>query len=98
MTRSQSLEPALYAVLHYDYVTDMVERRAPFRDDHLAYVQNAKERNELVNAGAFDGGQGALLVFAPDMEQAATKFAADDPYMAAQLITSWRVGTWNVVA
>jgi uncharacterized protein YciI len=93
-----SLPPARYTVLHYDYVDGMLERREPVRADHLSHVQAAKHRGELVNAGAFDNGEGAMLVFGPDMDEPARRFVADDPYAKAGLIVTWRVGTWNVVA
>jgi uncharacterized protein YciI len=97
-TPSSALEPAVYVVVVYDYVDNMLERRAPHRPDHLARAHAAKERGELINAGAIGDAEGAFFVFAPGAEEAARAFVEDDPYVRAGLVPTWRVTTWNVVS
>jgi uncharacterized protein YciI len=97
MSDRASLEPAVYTVLLYDYVDEMVQRRAPFRDAHLGHVQTAKDRGELLNAGAIGDAESALFVFAPETVQAARAFVAGDPYVVNDLVPTWRLTTWNVV-
>ena len=87
----------MYVVVFYDYVDDMLERRTPHRPDHLARAKAAKERGELINAGAIGDAEGAFFVFAPDADAAARSFIDDDPYVVAGLVPKWRVTTWNVV-
>ena len=53
--------PERLQLLHYDCVPDILERRAPHRQSHLA------------PAGPWN------------------------PYVAAELVTAWRVEPWNVV-
>ena len=54
----------MYFVLLYEVVDDFVNRRAPFRPEHLKMVEEAHSRGELVMAGAFsDPVDGAALVF-----------------------------------
>ena len=56
--------PATRFVLFYDYVEGIVEKRAPFRGDHLALANEYLERGELLMAGAFaDPVDGAAFVF-----------------------------------
>lgn len=88
----------MYYVLMYDYVENAVERRAPFREAHLALARAALERGELVLGGAFaDPVDGALLVFRVDDAAKVEAFVKSDPYVEGGLVTSWRVRPWTVV-
>jgi hypothetical protein len=83
-------------VLFYDYVPDMGERRAPFREAHRGLARASLEGGELVMAGAWtDPIDGAAFVFRS--RQAAEAFPATDPYVLNGLVPSWRVREWNVV-
>ena len=86
----------LHQVLFYDYVEDILERRAPHREAHLAHIARAREEGALVMAGALgDPPFGALFVFKGQADPDA--FADDDPYVRNGLITARRVVPWNVV-
>jgi len=88
----------MYYLLFYQTVENYVQRRAPYRDQHLAYATQALERGELVMGGALsDPANGAVLVFRGDSPAVAENFAKDDPYVKAGLITEWKVRPWNVV-
>jgi uncharacterized protein len=88
----------MYWLLFYDVVDDYVERRAPLREQHLALAAEAHRRGELVLAGALaDPPDGAVLVFRGDDASVAEDFARRDPYVAAGLVTGWRVRQWTVV-
>jgi uncharacterized protein YciI len=88
-----------YFVLRYDSVVDdYVNRRAPFRAEHLAMVRDAHARGEIVMAGAVgETPEGAIIVFRADTPEPATSFASSDPYVKNGLIKSWRVQRWHVV-
>lgn len=86
-----------HLVLFYDYVDDIVERRGPFRDEHLARLAAAKEAGVVVAAGALgDPPTGAAIVVAGD-RAAAEALVENDPYVANGLVTAWRIVPWNVV-
>ena len=88
----------MYFVLLYEVVDDFINRRAPFRPEHLKMVEEAHRRGELVMAGAFsDPVDGAALVFRGSDPAVATRFAENDPYVENGLVTNWRVRGWNVV-
>jgi len=88
----------LYYILFYKTVDNYVERRAPYRDAHLAYANAAHERGELVMAGALDEpADSAVLVFKGEGPAVAEKFAQNDPYVKDGLIMEWRVRPWTVV-
>jgi uncharacterized protein YciI len=87
-----------YFALHYDYVPNIVERRAPFREAHLELYRQWRSSGRLAMGGAVgDPPHGALIVFtvpdASDVEQ----FVKADPYVAEGLVTDWRVEPWAVV-
>ncbi len=90
--------PPLYFALEYDVVPNFVERRAPFRDAHLAHVRAARDRGEIFMAGAVgEPPQGALLIFKVPDASVVEAFAGADPYVLHQLVTARRVRRWHVV-
>ena len=86
----------MHWVLVYDLADDYLERRPALRPDHLAAAVAARDRGELVLAGALaDPVDQALLVFTD--RAAAEQFAANDPYVRDGLVNSWRVREWTTV-
>ncbi len=89
----------MYRILFYDYVEDILERRAPFRDAHLGAIGKLREEGALVMAGVFaDPVDGAAIVFNTPERSTIEAFVAQDPYVVNGLVTSWRIRDWNVVA
>ena len=88
----------MHWLLFYDYVEDILERRAPFRDAHLSLAREAHGGGQLLLAGALaEPTDGAVFVFTGDDAGAAEEFVGRDPYVANGLVTAWRVRPWNVV-
>lgn len=88
----------MYSLLFYDYVDNIVERRAPFRDEHLALARDMHERGIVLMAGALvEPVDGAVFVFKTDDRSVVEGFVARDPYIREGLVTSWRIRSWNVV-
>jgi uncharacterized protein YciI len=88
-------------LLTYDYVDDILERRAPHRAGHLALIERFASERGLAVAGAVgDPPTGALFVFADETDpaSAAADFAAADPYVTAGLVRSHTIEPWTVVA
>ena len=93
-----STQNYMYFILLYEVVDDFINRRAPFRAEHLKLVEDAYQRGELVMAGAFsEPVDGAALVFRADERMVARRFAESDPYVTNGLVKAWRVRGWNVV-
>ena len=91
-------EPERLFVLTYDYVENVVERRAPHRAEHLAYAGRWRDEGKIVMAGAVgDPPHGALFVFRVPDPAEVEAFAEGDPYVAAGLVTARDVQPWNVV-
>src|SRR5215471_7044339 len=87
-----------YYALLYETVDDYVARRSQFREQHLRLARAARERGELVLAGAFDDPvDRALLVFRADDKSKVEDFARTDPYVVNGLVKKWEVRPWRVV-
>jgi uncharacterized protein YciI len=88
----------MYYVLLYEVVEDFINKRAPYREEHLNRASEAQHRGELLMAGAFaEPADGAALIFRGTNPAIATDFAESDPYVLNGLVSRWRVRAWNVV-
>jgi uncharacterized protein YciI len=88
----------IHYLLFYDYVEDAVERRAPFREEHLRLAREALERGELLLGGAFaEPVDGALLLFRVEDRGVVERFVERDPYVTNGVVTAWRIRPWTVV-
>lgn len=88
--------PETLHLLHYDYVADILEKRAPHREGHLAAIARFHAEGKMVIGGAAgDPVRGGLFVVRDAAD--AEAFMAADPYVAAGLVTAHRVEPWTVV-
>jgi hypothetical protein len=79
-------------VLFYQYVEDILERRAPHREAHLARINEWRDDGKIVLAGAVGSPPtGAVIVFDVEDPGEVETFAADDPYVVAALVTEFRI-------
>jgi len=84
--------------LFYDYVEDVLERRGPHREAHLARIGEWVAAGRMLMAGALgDPPTGAAFVLPGDDPAEAERFAEGDPYVVAGLVTARRVVPWTVV-
>ena len=87
-----------HRILFYEYVDDMVERRGPYREAHLARIGAEREAGRIVMAGALgDPPHGGAVVFLGVPEAEIESFARADPYMEAGLVKSWHSELWKLV-
>jgi uncharacterized protein len=85
--------------LFYDYVENIVERRAPHRPAHLELYGRWRSEGRLVMGGALgDPPHGALIVFDVDAAAEVEEFAEADPYVVNGLVTERRIEPWAVVS
>lgn len=96
--RRSPLDRGNHILLMYEYVEDILERRAPYRDAHLASLRRLADDGRVVMAGALgDPVTGAAIVFAPCPPEEVGEYVLRDPYYAAGLITRWSAIPWGVV-
>ena len=85
-------------LLFYEVAPDYLERRGAFRAEHLGMAWAAKEKGELILAGALaNPADGAVFHFRGDSPAAAEAFAKADPYVLNGLVKTWRVREWTTV-
>jgi uncharacterized protein len=89
---------ATHHILFYDYVDEILERRGPYREAHLARIASEREAGRIVMAGALgDPPHGAAIVFHDVTAEEIERFVAGDPYVEGGLVSAWRAEPWNVV-
>lgn len=89
----------MHYILFYKAVENYIEKRAPYRTEHLALIEKAFQEKILIMAGAFaEPADGGAFIFKSDNPIAAETFAKKDPYVKNGLITEWYVRPWTVVA
>jgi uncharacterized protein len=85
-------------ILFYDYVENMGERRQPYRDKHLARINEWRDQGKITLAGALGSPpHGAAIVFEVEDPAEIERFAEDDPYVKAELVTARRIEPWTLV-
>jgi uncharacterized protein YciI len=89
--------PPTFLVI-YSYVADMEQRRAPYREDHLAWLRKLADGGILLVAGATREpvDTGVLVVRAADVHEV-RRLLLDDPYAAANLISGVVVRPFGLV-
>lgn len=89
---------AAHFLLLYDYPDDVLERRGPYRDDHLELIRRWQQDGRLLLAGAIgDPVHGGALAFRVEDQTEIDEFMNADPYVQNGVITGHRVEPWNVV-
>lgn len=87
-----------YHLLLYDYVEDILERRAPYREEHLERIATEGEAGSVAMAGPLgDPPRGAAILFKGVDQNAVEEFAREDPHVRAGLVPTWRVERWLVL-
>jgi len=88
----------MHFLLFYEYVPDVLERRASFRGAHLKHAWASQQRGELLLAGALaDPVDTGVLWFSAPGKDVVERFAAEDPYVKGGLVTKWSVRAWTTV-
>ena len=88
-------EPSKQYILRYDYAPDVLERRGPYREQHLALAKRS-----CISGGPTASTNnpslptGALFIFADSLS--AMSFADNDPYVSAGIVTAFSIEEWTV--
>ncbi len=86
-----------YAVT-YGYVPDILERRQPYREEHLARIREGIDSGSVLVVGVLaDPVDSALLILRAANPGEIYAWVGDDPYATAGLIQSVTVREWNIV-
>ncbi|MBU1099213.1 MAG: hypothetical protein KKA84_02330 [Bacteroidetes bacterium] len=88
----------MYCILFYEFVDGYLEKRIPYRQEHLNLVHEYIERDLLRLGGAFanPADSAALVFFAEDMS-VVESFVKVDPYYTNALVKKYTIREWTVV-
>jgi uncharacterized protein YciI len=85
-------------LLQYTYVEDVLEKRAPYRESHIARIQAAKEAGNVFVAGAFgDPPVGGALGFKGLSKSEIEDWSDQDPYWVGGLVVERSIQPWKLV-
>jgi uncharacterized protein YciI len=89
----------MHYLLFYEKGPNFEVRQGPLQAPHLAYVQAAVRRGDLVLAGSLlDPNDGAaVLLFKADSPAGVEAFAEGDPYVTQGVVNKWWVRKWDTV-
>lgn len=72
----------MHYILFYEVVDNYLEKRKPFRAEHIELARKALARGELILAGDLaDPAYSAILIFSGSHPGAAEEFAENDNYV-----------------
>ena len=88
-----------YHVLQYKYVPDILEKRDPYRAEHLQGAKDMAAASKIVMAGALtDPVDGAIFVFKNVTKDEIEAFVRKDPYVTNGLVPEYQIRPYMVVA
>jgi uncharacterized protein len=88
----------MYYLLFYKTVDNYIERRAPFRPEHLTLAEQYHREGKLLMGGALaDPPDSAVLLFKAENRAVPESFVSQDPYVKNGLIPEWSIREWTVV-
>ena len=88
----------MYCILFYAYVENIIEKRKPYREEHLALAQRFVADGKLILGGAYaEPADGAAIIFKVETKADVLFFVENDPYVKNGLVTQWYIREWNAV-
>jgi len=76
-------------VLWGTYCADALQRRIPFRDEHLKELRRQKEEGVLITLGPTEGSTHVFGIYEAENQAAVEALVQNDVY--------WRNGIWTAV-
>lgn len=76
-------------VLWGTYCHDALEKRSPYRQEHLAGLQRQKDAGILITLGPTEGSTHVFGIYEADSQQQVEELVQGDTY--------WRHGIWTAV-
>lgn len=87
-----------YILLTLDYVDNMLDKRGPYREEHIAGSQKAFEEGKCAMAGALtDPVDTGVFVFKNVGKEYVENFVQNDAYYKAGLVKNHSIRSWMVV-
>ena len=98
MAATQNENTNEYILLTLDYVDDMLDKRGPHREEHIAGARKAFEEGKCAMAGALtDPVDTGVFVFKNVDKAYVERFVQNDAYYKAGLVKTYSIRPWMVV-
>ncbi len=92
-----TVTPKLY-VLQYEYVENVLEKRAPFREAHLAVFGKQVQDGNIVIGGTINyPPTGAMTIFRNLTSDGVDEIVKQDPYYINGLVTNYTIKPYIAV-
>jgi uncharacterized protein YciI len=82
-------------LLQYTYVEGILEKRTPYREEHLGLANDMVKAGKMFCGGPMSDASGALFIFKGSQAEA-VEFVENDPYVKAGLVPSYEIKQWAV--
>ncbi|CAF1160140.1 unnamed protein product [Adineta ricciae] len=97
MASTTAIAPKLH-ILHYDYVENVVEKRKPYREAHLAFINKQVESGNVILGGAAGNPPSeAFLIFRNLSSKQIEEVAQRDPYVVHGIARKYSVKPYMAV-
>lgn len=88
----------MYFILTYYTVDNYVEKRKPYRSEHLELLEVELKKKHIILGGALsDPADQAIIVWKVNDRKIIEDFVKNDPYVKNGLISKHEIRSWNVV-
>ena len=81
-------------VLWGSYCENALEKRTPYRQDHLAGLAKLKEQGILITLGPTQDNTQVFGIYEAENEQTVRQFVENDPYWKNGIWTDYQVKEW----
>lgn len=76
------------------YCENALEKRTPYRQDHLAGLADQKEKGILITLGPTKDNTQVFGIYSAQTEEEVKKLVESDPYWKNQIWTDYQVKEW----
>ena len=81
-------------VLWGRYCDNALEKRTPFRDEHLAGLQRQKEAGQLITLGPTEGSTHVFGIYEADCRETVEALIRADVYWRQGIWTAYEIHPW----
>ncbi|MFT4086945.1 MAG: YciI family protein [Gordonia sp. (in: high G+C Gram-positive bacteria)] len=83
--------------IQYTYAPEQAELRDEMRPAHREWLGAGEKAGDVLVAGPYTAGDGALLLIRAVDEAAAAEYLSGDPFVEAGAIAATRIDEWRAV-
>mmetsp|Transcript_31402 Transcript_31402/g.68662 ORF Transcript_31402/g.68662 Transcript_31402/m.68662 type:complete len:143 (-) Transcript_31402:1102-1530(-) len=94
---SAAAEETKNFLLEYVYVPEILDKRGPYREEHLAMAKEQIAAGNMKYGGPLNPPTGAVFLWTCDDPAIIEEYAKKDPYVKAGLVPSYKITEWSIL-